>query len=58
MALEQPLTEEHQCELPDVSDWLFAEGDLEFACPVCGTRYGPAYGSGPGDSSGWVRIRR
>lgn len=51
------MVELHVCELPDVAAWLFSEGDAEITCPECGARWGPAYGYGSGDRSGWVKIR-
>jgi hypothetical protein len=47
---------EHRCTLPDVSVWLYTEGDAEIVCPECGAQWGPAYGFGQGDMSGWVRV--
>jgi hypothetical protein len=51
------LRELHKCDLPDVVTWLYTEGDASLICPVCRTEWAPAWGSGSGDSSGWVRVK-
>ena len=50
------MSEVHTCNLPDVGIWLLTEGDAEVTCPECGVQWGPAFGYGSGDSSGWVRL--
>ena len=46
----------HACDLPNVSAWLYGDGDAAFTCPDCGSKWAPAWGSGSGDSSGWTRV--